>query len=178
MQVGGDPTDITSTLLRVAPADGSHSPLFSSMVYTAASAKAIVDAGIVEWSAHVHFKIEEDLNEQNFGHATNDLVIADVTLQMPGRMKRIMLQKRAPMKSKGTLLIEGDVSNLADIDLGTMGSTSLNPGKLAVAIIETWKTMIMEHGFASGPILCKNAAKQATGRPQLVVAATAGNHSA
>ena len=79
LQVGGDPTDITSTLLRIAPADGSHSPLFSSMVHTTASAKAIVDADIVltELSARVHLKIiiiEEDLNEQNFGYATIDSV--------------------------------------------------------------------------------------------------------
>lgn len=123
LQVGGDPADVTSALLLVATADGSHSPLFSSLVYTAASAKAIADAGVVlaKWSVHVQFEkfnIEGDLTDQNFEPGTYDLVI-----------------------------------------------------------IEGWDVLMIEHGFASGPALCRNIAEPEVDRTQLVVVATAGNHS-
>ena len=185
LQVGGDPADVTSTLLRVATADGSHLPLFSSLVYTAASAKAIADAGVVlaKWSTHVQFEIfntEEDLTEQNFEPGAIDLVIADATLQTPGQMKRFMSQIKALMKPKGTLLFEGDVTKLTDIQSGTLGFTSLNLGRSIVhpALIETWKTAMMEHGFASGPVLYKDTPNEEAGRTQLVVTATAANDGA
>lgn len=184
LQVGGDPADVTSALLRVATAEGSHSPLFSSLVYSVASAKAIADAGVVlaKWSAYVQFEIlniEEKLTNQNFEPGTYDLVIADANLQTPGRMKRFLSQIRALMKPKGTLLIEGDVTKLADVVSGSFGSTNLNPGTFIVhpVIIEGWNVLMMEHGFASGPALCRNIAEPGVDRTQLVVAAPAGNHS-
>ena len=182
LQLEGDPTGITSTLLRVATADGNHLPRFSSFVYTAASAKAIADAGIVlaKWSTHVQFEIlniEEDLTEQNFEPAAIDLVIADATLQTPGRMKHFLSQIRALMKPKGTLLIEGDATKLADIDSGISGFTSLNLGEDIThpVVIETWKTLMMDHDLASGPILRKDAMGREEGRTQLVVATAIGN---
>ena len=185
LQLGGDPTDVTSTLLRVATADGSHSPSFSSLVYTAGSAKAMADAGVVlaNWSTHVQFEIfniEEDLTEQNFEPGTIDLVTADATPQTPGQMKRFMSQIKALMKPKGTLLFEGDVTKLTDIQSGTLGFTSLNLGRSIVhpALIETWRTAMMEHGFASGPILCKDTANEGRDKTHLIVAATAANDSA
>ena len=185
LQLEGDPAGITSTLLRVATADGNHAPRYSSLVYTAASARAIADAGVVlaKWSTHVQFEIlniEEDLIEQDFEPATIDLVIADATLQTSGRIKHFLSQVKALMKPKGTVLIAGDVSELADIDSGILGFNNLNLGEDIVhpVVIETWKTLLMEHGFASGPILRKDAIGQEAGRTQLVVATAAGNDKA
>lgn len=185
LQIGGDPVDITSTLLRVATARGSHPPLFLSLTYTAASARAIADAGIVlaEWSTHIQFEvfnIEEDLTEQDFEPATYDLVIADASLQTPGRIKHFMSQVKALMKPKGILLIEGDAPKLADIDCGTLSFPELNLGEPIVhpAIIETWNTMMARHGFTSGPMLRKSNAEQDIGRMRLVATATAGYDSA
>ena len=182
LQLEGDPAGITSTLLRIATADGNHPPRISSLVYTAASAKAIADAGVVlaKWSTHVQFEIlniDEDLIEQNFEPATIDLVIADATLQTPGRMKRFLSQIRALMKPKGTLLIEGDATKLADIDSSHLELSSLNLGEDIVhpVVIESWKTLMMEHDLASGPILRKTVVGREVGRTQLVVATAAGN---
>ena len=184
LQVGGDPADVTSALLRVATANGCRSPSFSSLVYTAASAKEIADAGVVlaQWSTHVQFEIlniDEDLSEQGFEPAMNDLIIADATLQTPGRMKQFMLQIRGLMKPKGTLLIEGDATKLVDTDSSTFGFASLNLGKSIVhpTIVETWKTLMTRHGFASGPVLCKDSTEQDIGQTQLIVAANAGSGS-
>ena len=184
VQVGGDPADVTSALLRVATGDGSHTPLFSSLLYTAASAKAIADAGVVlaKWSAHVQFEIlniEEDLAGQNFEPGTIDLVIADATAQMPGRTKRFLSQIRALMKPKGTMLIEGDVTKMADVDPGTFGFASLNLGKSVVhpVIIDNWKRILMERGFVSGPILNKTTAESEVGHTQLIVAANTEDDS-
>ena len=177
LQLEGDPAGITSTLLQIATADGNHPPRFSSLVYTAASAKTIADAGVVlaKWSTHVQFEIlniDEDLTEQNFEPATIDLVIADATLQTPGRMKRFLSQIRALMKPKGTLLIEGDATKFADIDSGVSGLASLHLGEDVVhpVVIETWKKLMMEHDLASGPILHKDTVGREAGRTQLVVA--------
>ena len=185
LQIGGDPADVTSTLLRVATVGGGHPPLFLSLTYTAASARAIADAGVVlaKWSTHIQFEIlnvEEDLTEQNFEPATYDFVIADATLQTQGRIEHYLSQIRALMKPKGTLLIEGDATKLVDTDSGTPSFPNLNLGKSIVhpAIIETWKTVMVKSGFTSGPILCKGNTVQDTGRTQLVAAATAGNGSA
>lgn len=182
LQVGGDPADVTSALLRVASRDDSHAPLFSSLVYTAASAKAIADAGVVlaKWSTRVQFEIlniEEDLAEQNFEHGTIDLVIADATVQTPGRAKLFLSQIRALMKPKGTLLIEGDITKMADVDSGTFGFANLNFGNSIVhpTIIENWKKIMVEHGFASGPVLSKDNPASHVGRTQLVVATNTEN---
>ena len=182
LQLGGDPADVTSTLLRVATLDSSHAPLFSSLVYTATSAKAIADAGVVlaKWSAYVQFEIlniEEDLIEQNFEPHTYDLVIADATIQTPNRMRHFMSQIKALMKPKGALLIEGDVTKLANVDSGTFGFTNLKFGDPIVhpVILETWKILMMEHGFASGPMLCKDTVGSDLGR---TLAATANNDGA
>ena len=180
LQIGGDPADVTSALLRVATAGGGQSPLFSSLVYTAASAKAIADAGVVlaQWSTHVQFEmlnLEDDLTEQNFELATNDLVIADAALQTTGRIKQFMSQIKALMKPKGTLLIEGDATKLVDFDSGTISLTNLNLERSVVhpAVIEAWKTVMLKHGFTSGPVLRKDATEQDIGRIQLVAAAIA-----
>ena len=185
VQVGGDPADVTSALLRVATGDGSHTPLFSSLVYTSASAKAIADAGVVlaKWSAHVQFEIlniEDDLAGQNFEPGTIDLVIADATGQTPGRTQQFLSQIRALTKPKGTMLIEGDITKMADVDPGTFGFASLNLGKSIVhpVIIDNWKRVLMEHGFASGPILNKDIAESEARRTQLVVAPRTENDSA
>lgn len=185
LQVGGDPADVTSALLRVATGDGSHTPLFSSLVYTAASAKAIADAGVMlaKWSAHVQFEIidiEDDLAGQNFEPGTIDLVIADATGQTPGRTQRFLSQIRALMKPKGTMLIKGDVTKMTDVDPGTFGFASLNLGKSIVhpVIIDNWKRTLMENGFASGPILNRDIAESDVGQTQLVVAPRTANDSA
>ena len=178
LQVGGDPTDVTSALLQVATANGCRAPSFSSLIYTATSAREIADAGVVlaQWSTHVQFEIlniDEDLEEQGFEPATNDLIIADATLQTPARMKQFMLHIRGLMKPKGTILIEGDATKLIDTDTGTFGFTNLNLGKSIVhpTIVETWKTLMTKHSFACGPTLCRDSADQGIGQTQLIVAA-------
>ena len=185
LQIGGDPVDITSTLLRVATAHGSQSPLFLSLTYTAVSARAIADADnvLAEWSTHIQFEvfnIEEDLTEQNFEPATYDLIIADATLQTPGRIKHYVSQIKALMKPKGILLIEGDAPKLADIDNGTLSFPDLKLGESIVhpAIIETWQTVMEKNGFTSGPILYKGNVEQDISRTRLVATATAGYDSA
>lgn len=185
LQVGGDPADVTSALLRAATSDSSHTPLFSSLVYTAASAKAIADAGVLlaKWSDHVQFEIlniEEDLAEQSFEPGTIDLVIADATMQTPGRTKQFLSQIRDLMKPKGTMLIQGDITKMADIDPGTFGFASLDIGKSIVhpVINENWKKLLTEQNFASGPTLKKDSAESEIGRTQLVVAANTRNDSA
>ena len=185
LQIGGDPTDVTRTLLRVATTGDTHSPLFSSLVYTTASARAIADASVVlaQWSSHVQFEIlnlEEDLTEQNFELATNDIVIADATLQTPGRLGHFMSQIRALMKPKGLLFIEGDATKLAGVDSITLGFTNLNLEKSIVqpTVIEAWKKVMLKHGFTSGPFLRKVTPEQDIRQTQLVVAAIAGSHSA
>ena len=183
LQIGGDPADVTSALLRVATTGDGQSPLFSSLVYTAASAREIADASIVlaQWSSHVQFEIlniEEDLTEQNFELATNDMVIANANLLTPGRLKHFMSQIRALMKPKGILFIEGDATKLADVDSVTLGFTNLDFEKPTVhpAVIEAWKMVMLKHGFTSGPVLRKVTSGHDIDRTQLVVAAIAGSH--
>ena len=179
LQIGGDPADVTSTLLRVATAEINQPPSFLSLVYTAASAKAIADAGLVlaKWKNDVQFEIlniEEDLTEQNFEFGSIDLLIADVSTHASTRMNHILSQLRALMKPKGTLLIEGDINRLADIESGTSNSTNGVHGRSSIpASIEPWKGVMIECGLASGPTLCKDPEKLETGSTKLIFAATA-----
>ena len=182
LQVGGNPVNITAALLEVATSNGNHLPLFTSLVYTAESAKAIADAGIelAKWNPHVRYEmltLEEDPAEQNFEPNIYDLVIADATGQTAKRMKCFMSHIRALVKPKGTLLIEGDVTKLADVGSGAFASTNWNHGKSTVhpVIFDDWKRLLMEHGFASGPILSKETTESNVDRTQLIVATTAAN---
>ena len=182
LQVGGNPVNITAALLEVATSNGSRLPLFTSLVYTAESAKAIADAGIelAKWNPHVRYEmlnLEEDPAEQNFEPNMYDLVIAGATGQTAKRMKCFMSHIRALMKPKGTLLIEGDVTEIADVGSGTFASTNWNHGKTTVhpIVVDGWKRVLMEHGFASGPILCRDTTEPKVGRTQLIVATTAAN---
>lgn len=184
LQIGGDPADTTSTLLRVATAHGSHPPLFLSLTYTAASARAIADAGIAlaEWSTHIQFEllnIEEDLTEQNFEPSTYDLVIVDTSLQTPRRINHSMSQIKALMKPKGRLLIEGDAPKLADIDCGTLSFPDLDLGETIVhpAVTESWHTVMAKFGLTSGPMLRNSNAEEDMGRIKVIATATAGNDS-
>ncbi len=183
LQVGGNPADITSALLQVATGTGSHLPLFTSLVYTTESAKAIADAGIelAKWNPHVQYEllnIEEDPAEQNFEPGMYDLVIADATAQTPKRMRRFLSNIRALMKPKGILLIEGDVSKLAEIGSGSFApaNSSLGQSTLHPTATDGWKGIMMEHGFANGPILCKDTTELKVDGTQMIIATTAANH--
>lgn len=184
LQVGGNPADVTTALLHVATSNGSHHPRFCSLVYTAESAKAIADAGIqlAQWNPHVQYEllnVEEDLVEQNFEPGVYDLVVADATAQTPKRMKQFMSFVRALMKPKGTLLIEGDVTKLANIGSGTFAFTNLNHGKSTFhpAMIDGWRKIMIEHGFTSGPFLCEKITELEMGQAQTLVATIAENNS-
>ena len=185
LQIGGDPTDVTSILLQVATGEGSHVPLFASLLYTATSAKAIADAGVVlaSWSTYVQFEIlnvEEDLAEQNLEQGTIDLVIVDAAVQTSGQTKHFLSQIKALMKPKGTLLIAGDITKLADADSGASGIANSNIGLSVVhpVMSDSWKGVLMQHGFISGPMLCKDTVESQAGRKQLAVAATIGDDTA
>ncbi len=181
LQVDGDPADVTSTLLRVATAHGGHPPLFSSLVYTAGSAKALADAGAVlaQWSNHVQLEIldvEDDLIGQNFEPGMVDLVIADISLQATGTLNRFLSQLRALMKPQGTLIIEADLKRLADVEFIPLGFTNLNHG-MSIVDPERWKMVLMEHGFTSGPILRKVPGEREVASTKMVLAATAVSDS-
>ena len=180
VQIGGNPADVTTALLEIATSKGSHLPLYSSLVYTAESAKAIADAGIelAKWKTHVQYEmlnLEEDLAEQNFEPGVYDLVIADATAQTPQRMKRLLSQVMALMKPKGTLLIEGDIVKLADVGSVTFTSANLGKSTLHPVINDGWKKILMEYGFVSGPILHRETTEPEVGRTQMIVATTAIN---
>ena len=177
LQVGGDPADVTSTILRVATAHDGHPPLFSSLIYTATSAKAIADAGVVlsQWSNHVQyeiFNIEDDLIEQNFEPGVMDLVIADISLQTPGTLNRFLSQLRALMKPQGRLIIEGDTNNLVDLESIPSNFGNLSHGTSTVQP-EPREMVLMEHGFTSGPTLRKVLGESEVESTKLVHAATA-----
>lgn len=78
------------------------------------------------------------------------------------------------MKRKGTLLIEGDVAKLANIGSNTFASTKLGSGKSTLhgVLIDGWRRIMMEHEFASGPILCKATTEPEIGPTQMIVATT------
>lgn len=182
LQIGGNPADVTTALLQAATHNGSVLPLFSSLIYTGESAKAIADAGIelAKWNPHVRYEmlnVEEDLAEQNFEPGIYDLVVADATGQSPKRTKLLMSQIRALMKPRGTLLIEGDITKLADAGSVTFASTNLNLGNstLHPVIVNGWKKIMMEYGFISGPVLCREATAPEVARTQMIVATTAVN---
>ena len=184
LQVGGNPADVTTVLLLAATNNGSRLPLFLSLVYTAESAKAIADAGIelAKWNPHVRYEmlnVEEDLAEQNFELGTYDLVVADATAQTPKRMHRLLSQVRALMKPKGTLFLEGDITKQSDVS-GTFASTCLNLGKptLHPDSIDGWQRILMEYGFAIGPILRKDTTDPEVNQTKLIVATTAANGDA
>ena len=183
LQVGGNPADVTTALLQVATSNGSHLPLFSSLVYTAESAKAIADAGIelAKWNPHVQYEIlnvEEDLAEQSFEPGIYDLVVADAVAHTPKRMKCLMSLVRTLLKPKGTLLIEGDTAKVADVSAGTFISMTSKFGKsnLHPIFIDVWKRIMMEHGFAIGPILCKAHTEVKVHRTQIIVASAAADN--
>lgn len=172
---------MTTTLLKVATSAGNHLPLFSSLVYTGKSAKAIADAGIelAHWSPHVQyemFNVEEELADQNLEPGVFDLIVADATARTPKRMRRLLSQTRALMKPKGTLLIEGDITKLVDTSSGTFApNQDLRKPTLHPVTTDGWKSIMMEHGFVSGPILFKDGANPELGRTQTIIAATAAD---
>ena len=175
LQVGGNTADVTTVLLQVATSNGSQVPRFSSLVYTAESAKAIADAGIelAKWNPHVQYEIlnvEENLTDQNFETGVYDLVVADATMQSPRRIERFLSQIKALMKPKGTLIIEGDVTKLAEVGSSTSAFSNLHIGKSSLhsVVIDSWRSIMMGHGFSSGPILRKDT----TERTQMIVATT------
>lgn len=180
LQVGGNPVDVTTVLLQVATDNSNHLPLFSSLVYTAESVKAIADARIelAKWNPHVQYEmlnIEDDLAEQNFEPGLYDLVVADATMQTPERMRRLLSQVRALMKPKGTLLIEGDMTKPAEVGTGTFAASNLNIGRSTLHrfVIDDWKKIMVEHGFVCGPTLRKGSTEPEPGRTQMIVATTA-----
>ena len=179
LQVGGNSADVTTALLQVATSNGSHVPRFSSLVYTAESAKAIADAGIelAKWNPHVQYEmlnIEENIAEQNFEPSVYDLIIADATTQSPKRIECFLSQIKALMKPKGTLIIEGDINKMAEVGSSNCAFSNLYLGKSSLdsVVIDSWKSIMMGHGFASGPILRKETTEPEKGRTQTIVATT------
>lgn len=184
LQLGGNPASVSTALLQVATGDGTHLPRFYSLLYTADSARAIADAGIVlaEWSAHLQYEIlnvEEDLAEQNIEPGMYDLVIADATAETPGRMSRFLARIEVLLKPKGTLVLEVDATKLTSLASATCGLTNPNRETFAVQpiVVESWKRTLMELGFNNGPLLDKGKTEPDGFRTQMMVATNAAASS-
>lgn len=184
LQLGGNPASVSTALLQVATGDGTHLPRFYSLLYTADSARAIADAGIVlaEWSAHLQYEmlnVEEDLAEQNIEPGTYDLVIADATAETPERMSRFLARIEDVLKPNGTLVLEVDATKLASLASATCGLA--NPSRETIAVqphvVESWKRTLTELGFNNGPLLDKGKTGPDEFGTQMMVATNAAASS-